>query len=117
MTDQRDDSQDKRVSGARRSTGSAAGRARNLFLLMWMPAAALLLVLSGVLLLAQGPGPTEISWVAYTPLPEEGLPDGVMLFSRGMRAGALLVLAGAVLFAFWGGLQAGNRRRPRGRRS
>jgi hypothetical protein len=117
MTDQRGEGQDKRVSGARRSAGSAAGRARNLFLLMWMPAAALLLVLSGVLLLAQGPGPTEISWVAYTPLPEEGLPDGVMLFSRGMRAGALLVLAGAVLFAFWGGLQAGNRRRPRGRRS
>lgn len=89
-----------------------------------MPVAAVLLAAGGIVLLARGPGALDISWVAYTPLPQDGLPGGIMLFSRSMLAGALLVLAGAVLLAFWGGLQIGRRRpqpgsagRPAGRSS
>lgn len=81
-----------------------------------MSAAGALFVLAGIVLLAQGPGTVEISWFAYTPLPESGLPGGVLLFSRSMQTGAVLVLVGAVLLAFWGGLQAGTRRHTASRR-
>ena len=78
----------------------------------WLPVAGVLLAVGGIVLLAQGPGAVNVGWVAYTPLPQDGLPGGLMLYSRSMLAGALLVLTGAVLLAFWAGLEAG-RRRPR----
>ena len=92
--------------------GQPAGSSRRRLPGFWLPVAGVLLVFGGIVLLAQGPGAANIGWVAYTPLPQDGLPGGIMLYSRSMLAGALLVLAGSVLFAFWAGLEAG-RRRPR----
>lgn len=77
-----------------------------------MPAGGALLLAAGSILLAQGPGVGMVNyaWVAYTP--DGGSPGPAILISRSMQVGALLVLAGAVVLAFWGGLQAGRRRRP-----
>ena len=83
--------------------------------MLWLPAAGSLLVLAGVLLLAQGPEAVEVGWFSYAPLPEDGSPvavtvsDGAVLLSRSMQAGALLVLAGTAVLGVWGGLLIGRR--------
>lgn len=96
-----------RGSGAPRAT--RAGRVAGLVV---APAAAVLLVLGGVLLLAGGAGPADFGWFAYAPLSETTLGGGLVLVSRSMQFGALMVLAGLVLLAFWGGYLVGRRQRP-----
>lgn len=56
-----------------------------------------------------GNGTVDYAWVVFTP--DGGAPGPAILISRVMQAGALPVLAGAVVLAFWGGLMAGRRRR------
>lgn len=97
----------------------AAGPGRRelprLLMMLWLPAAGILLILGGALLLAQGPAAVEVGWFSYAPLPEDGppvtvtVPDGAVLLSRSMQAGALLVLAGTAVLGVWGGLLLGRR--------
>ena len=77
-----------------------------------VPAAGVLLLIAGTLLVALGPGTGNINfgWVVTDSLSDDEFSSLVLVSGR-MLIGALLVLAGAVLIAFWGGLQAGRRRR------
>lgn len=83
--------------------------------MLWLPAAGILLILGAALLLAQGPAAVEVGWFSYAPLPENGspviatVPDGAVLLSRSMQAGAVLVLAGTAVLGVWSGLLLGRR--------
>lgn len=84
-----------------------------------VPIAGTVLLIAGIVLLVRGAGAGTVSFgfVGYIPVTEEdGVFDGLVLVSRSMQAGAVLVLVGAVLLAFWGGLQAGARRHAGSRR-
>ncbi|MFJ7748470.1 hypothetical protein ACIQXM_00760 [Arthrobacter sp. NPDC097144] len=92
-----------------RHSASSSGRFR--LRRLWMPACGALLLAAGIALLAQGPGSGTVNY-AWVTSPDGGSEGPSILISRSMQAGALLVLAGAVVLAFWGGLQAGRRRYP-----
>ena len=78
-----------------------------------VPAVGVLLLIAGMVLVALGPGTGNINfgWVVTDSLSDDEFSSLVLVSGR-MLIGVLLVLAGAVLIAFWGGLQAGRRRRP-----
>ncbi len=79
-----------------------------------VPIAGVLLLLAGTVLLVRGAGAGTVNFgfVGYIPVTEEdGVFNGLVLVSRSMQAGAVLVLVGAVVLAFWLGLQTGRRRR------
>ncbi|MET4061565.1 hypothetical protein ABIB35_003138 [Arthrobacter sp. UYP6] len=93
---------------------ATAGGSRRLLQLL-VPIAGAVLLIAGIVLLVRGAGAGTVNFgfVGYITVTEEdGVFDGLVLVSRSMQAGAVLVLAGAVVLAFWVGLQAGHRRRP-----
>ena len=104
--------------GPRPPAASASGSRRLLQLLV--PITGAVLLITGIVLLVRGAGAGTVSFgfVGYIPVTEEdGVFDGLVLVSRSMQAGAVLVLAGAVLLAFWIGLLTGRRRQVGRRRS
>ncbi|MCC3266482.1 hypothetical protein [Arthrobacter gengyunqii] len=93
---------------------AASGGVRRLLQLS-VPLVGAVLLIAGTVLLVRGAGVGTVNFgfVGYIPVTEaDGVFDGLVLVSRSMQVGALLVLAGAVVLAFWAGLQAGRRRRP-----
>lgn len=85
---------------------------------VWVPlvvgAAALMLLVGGLVVFLSGRGPADFGWYAYAPLTDSGSFtgfDGVVMWSHRQLAGAGLVVLDLVLVAGTAGFLL-RRRRP-----
>ncbi|MCC3280660.1 hypothetical protein LJ754_16045 [Arthrobacter sp. zg-Y40] len=75
-----------------------------------VPLAAAALVVAGVVLAATAPV-ESFGWFAYGPLEESTGPGKLLMLTGRMQLGYLLVAAGLLAAAFWGGFRLGRRGR------